>query len=94
MKGSSRWLNIQLETWTINEEKLFWINALNLDGSKANISKIIKLLKPSKVIALGNVASNLCKENNFTHIKIPHPAYWKRFKSQIRYPLIEELNVT
>lgn len=91
MKGSSKWINLQLETWNVSEEKLFWINALNLDGSKADVSKIVKLLKPSRVIALGNVASNLCIENSIHHIKIPHPAYWKRFKSKIKYPLIAEL---
>ena len=94
MKGSSKWINLQLETWKIPEEKLFWINALNLDGSKSNLSLIVKLLKPSKIIALGNIAAKLCEENNLTYIKIPHPAYWKRFKSRIKYPLIEELNVT
>lgn len=91
MKGSSRWLNLQLQTWLIDEEDLFWINALNLDGSKANVSKIVKLLKPSKVIALGNIASKLCEENNIAHVKIPHPAYWKRFNSKLKYSLIEEL---
>lgn len=91
MKGSSYWINRELETYNVSEKKLFWINALNLDGSKVDILKIIKLLKPSKVIALGNVAANLCKENNLVHIKIPHPAYWKRFNSKLKYPLIEEL---
>lgn len=91
MKGSSFWLNKQLEDNNINEGKLFWINALNLDGTKANVVKIVKLLKPSKIIALGNIASNLCKENNLEHIKVPHPAYWKRFRSKEIYPLIQHV---
>lgn len=91
MKGSSRWLNLQLNENLVDEGELFWINALNLDGSKADVVKIVKLLKPSKIIALGNVASNSCKENNLEHVKIPHPAYWKRFHSKKKYPLIAEV---
>lgn len=89
MKGSSRWINQLLEKYNVDEECLFWINALNLDDSKADVVTIVKLLKPSKIITLGNIASNLCKENNLDHIKIPHPAYWKRFKSKEMYPLIQ-----
>lgn len=91
MKGSSKWLNIQLETWNIPEEKLFWINALNLNGSKADINLIVEKLKPSNIIALGNVASNLCRESGLEHEKIPHPAYWKRFNSKYQYSLILSL---
>ena len=93
MKGSSKWLNLWLTRYLIREEDLFWINALNLDGSKADILKITQKLKPSKIIALGNVASKLCEENNLQHVKVPHPAYWSRFHSKEihNYPLIKEL---
>lgn len=91
MKGSSKWLNKQLEKNNIKEEKLFWINALNLDGSKADVLKIFILLNPRNVITLGNIADNLCNENNIFHNKIPHPAYWSRFKSKQKYPLFDYL---
>lgn len=89
LKGSSRWLNQLLEDNNISEEKLFWINALNLDGTEANIMAIVNKIRPSKIIALGNIASKLCEKHNLEHVKIPHPAYWKRFKSKEIYPLLK-----
>lgn len=90
-KGSSVWINEQLDKAKIREEDLFWINALNLDGSKADVEMIVKKLKPAKVIALGNIPSKLCNDLSIPHIKVPHPAYWKRFHSKIKYPLIQYL---
>jgi hypothetical protein len=88
MKGSSKWLNQLLEDNNIKEERLFWINALNLDGTEADILSIVNRIHPSKIIALGNIASKLCEKHNLEHVKVPHPAYWKRFKSKENYPLI------
>lgn len=90
-KGCSGWLNDLLEAEGIPEEKLFWLNALNNDGSKVELWRYVDSLKPSCIIALGNVASKVCHEQMITHEKCYHPQYWKRFQSQNRYGLIDLL---
>lgn len=78
-KGCSGWLNNQLEDAGIPEEKLFWVNAINNDGSSIDLNKLVDDLNPSIVIALGGVAAKLCHQSKVDHHKFYHPQYWKRF---------------
>lgn len=93
IKGCSGWLNALLSEAEIPEERLFWINALDNDGTPVNLGMIYHSLKPSTIIALGNVASEqLHKQGIVRHALYPHPQYWKRFKSKHQYPLIPFLS--
>jgi hypothetical protein len=89
--GCSGWLNNKLEEAGIPEEKLFWVNALNNDGSPANLRTINHILQPKAIIALGKVAEKHCNEFFVPFTYVPHPQYWKRFKYSIEYPLIKIL---
>lgn len=90
-KGCSGWLNKLLEANDIPEEMLFWVNALNNDGSQIDIRKIVQTLLPLKVIALGKVAQRVCQQQQVHALSVYHPQYWKRFRSKEQYPLINEL---
>ena len=90
-KGCSGWLNKLLEVEGIQEEKLFWLNALYNDGTKVMLWHYVDALRPAVVIALGNVASKLCTEQKISHEKCYHPQYWKRIHSKERYALVDLL---
>lgn len=97
VRACSGWLNSQLELARIPEERLYWVNALNNDGTKLALAPLVDNLYPSAIIALGKVAEQLCKSAKsrsleFTKfITVPHPQYWKRFKHHEPYQLIWEL---
>lgn len=90
--GSGQWLLDFLETNNISENKYYWINAQDLYGRVAE-QDFIDDLSPSKIICLGNKAYDWAKNlaEDFTVVKVPHPQYWKRFKSGQPYPLLKEL---
>ncbi len=92
--GCSGWLNRLLAAEQIPEELLFWLNARNNDGSKVDLQSIYDHLQPSVVIGLGKVAEGLICEFDFREsaIFLPHPQYWKRFKSKQPYPLVKVLH--
>ena len=87
-KGCSGWLNDQLDAADVPEEYLFWVNALNNDGTEIDIATLVENLKPKAVIALGNKAKQLCEKNSLSADFVYHPQYWKRFKNKEPYPLI------
>ena len=88
--GCSGWLNTLIIKGRIKEESLFWVNAINLDGSE-NDPSMINELKPKQIVCLGKVAEKWAKKNGWEFVSFPHPQYWKRFKSKEPYPLIEFL---
>lgn len=88
--GCSGWLNDQLAKASVDERRLFWVNAFNLDGSE-NDSSMISELQPKKVICLGKVAEKWAKKNGWDSISFPHPQFWKRFKSKEPYPFVAHL---
>jgi hypothetical protein len=91
-KGCSGWLNKQLDSEQIPEERLFWINALNNDSSLVDLKQLVTQLKPIVVIALGEVAKQTCKQQGIEHEAFYHPQYWKRFRSKERYALLDKLS--
>lgn len=93
-RGCSGWLNRLLLSGGIPEEKLFWVNALNNDGTDVDLRLVVELMRPSVVIALGNVALALVMAltPSVSWVLVPHPQYWKRFKSKERYPLLDLLH--
>lgn len=89
--GCSPWLAQQLENAGIPETKLYWINALTPKGDVTN-PEFISLLNPKHVIALGSTAIDWCRfAAGDDFIKVPHPQFWKRFKHDQRYPLLDVL---
>ena len=89
--GCSGWLNRLLAKAKIDESKLFWVNAYNLDDS-SNDSSMVNEVNPKEVICLGKTAEKWAKENGWECKTFYHPQYWKRFKSKEDYPLIEHLH--
>lgn len=89
--ASSGWINTQLAHSSIKEEQLFWINALDNDGTPTDLAKLVTELCPKYIVALGNVARDQLNFFNLPHQHVPHPQYWKRFKSKFPYPLINLL---
>jgi len=88
--GCSGWLNLLLNKEEINEEKLFWINAHHLDGSPNDV-RLLDLLEGKQIICLGKKAEKWVKPTGKKYVEVPHPQYWKRFKSKEKYPLIDLL---
>lgn len=93
-KACSGWLNARLEEVEVPEDKLFWVNALDNDGSEVDLLALYNQLKPPAVFALGNIARDQLKKRGIEHVHVPHPQYWKRFKHSQPYPLIEKLAET
>lgn len=91
IKACSGWLNALLEDANIEERKLFWVNALDNDGSEVDLRKLFDFIQPPTVFALGNVARDQLKKHGIEFQHVPHPQYWKRFKNKEPYPLIEQL---
>jgi len=89
--GCSGWLNQRFKATEIQEERLFWVNILNNDGSVIDIKALVDQLKPDKIAALGNVAFEHCKNTHLDVYHFYHPQYWKRFKTREPYQLISWL---
>lgn len=90
--GCSGWLNNLLDEENVPEEKLCWVNALYANGERVPLLPYVKVFQPSYVIALGKIAQKACLDMNIDHETVPHPQYWKRFRSKERYPLLDVLN--
>ena len=91
-KSSSKWLNEQLCQAGVPEEELRWLNAVKADGNRTQYCELYQLLPAKIVIALGVNASAWLSAAGVDHVRLPHPQYWKRFRSkEERYPLLEVL---
>ena len=90
-RGCSGWLNAKLELAGIPEDLLFWVNALNNDGTTLDLTFYVDQLQPMLVFALGRVAKNSCINQRINHESFPHPQYWRRFRTKEPYPLIVRL---
>lgn len=91
IKACSGWLNKQLCEADIDEKQLFWVNALDNDGSHVDLGVLHAYLRPTYVFALGKVAEERLTAYNLSYTAFAHPQYWKRFKSKQPYPLIDAL---
>lgn len=88
--GCSSWLSHRLEAARIPERDLYWINAYDRRGHAAD-PRFLNHLQPRLVVALGSVAARWCRRHDVRHVSVPHPQYWKRFRSRQPYPLLEAL---
>lgn len=88
---SAVWLTRQLEGIGIPEGVLYFVNALQEDGTPTDPG-FIDRLDPSGIVALGSVADRwLHAAGVRSHVRIDHPAYWSRFHAGEPYPLAEAL---
>lgn len=90
--AGSGWLNAYLELENVPESELVWINAYDLAGEPTDPT-LIEFLEPREIVLLGNNAEEWLKtaypDKYARALYAPHPQYWKRFKSQERYPLMD-----
>ena len=92
-KGCSGWLNNQLDILSIPESRLFWVNALNNDGTAINAVELVDKLRPMAIVSLGKVAERILSEQGIWWARtMSHPQHWKRFHHNEPYPLIQLLN--
>lgn len=89
--GCSRWLAQRLQNAGVSERDLLWTNA-KVPGARV----VVESFKPGVVVALGEVAEKLLTDWGLPpdHV-VPHPQWWKRFKSGVHvtdtYPLVKLL---
>ena len=76
--GCSNWLTAILNYCEIGEEELFWVNA----------DQDFTIPEGMRVIALGSKAS---LKLDIPHEVVQHPQYWRRFRKNEVYPLIDML---
>ncbi len=90
--GCGSWLLKNMEKSEIDERKLYWINAKDNFGVVAP-KDFLSLLQPSKIICLGSEAAKWAIDisDEYEIITVPHPQYWRRFKNNERYPLLDLL---
>lgn len=85
--GCSAWLANGLEAAGIYEQQLYWVNAKNVVTGRWTSPEFIEVLRPISIIALGRNAAAWCGKHGLECKIIPHPQFWKRFKSHLEYPL-------
>lgn len=93
-RNSSLWLNKMLEENDIDESRLLWFNVEMADGSSLDPIHLedMKRFNPT-IICLGGQAEMWMRRNAPTspYVKVFHPQYAKRFRSNEPYALIDEL---
>lgn len=92
--GCAGWLAEQLESVSVPESALYWINAYDALGVPTSPA-FLYALEPTHIVALGRDAERWCNANAVGDFYVvPHPQYWKRFQSRRRYPLLDVLSET
>jgi len=88
---SSHFLNECLWEAGYQEEELAFANIMTMDATYNDIRAIYRNNPAQTIIALGKVASNRCHNLGVPRLEIPHPAFFKRFKSKSRDKYVELL---
>lgn len=88
----SGWLNSCLHVAQIPESRLVWLNSTDFCGDALSHDVLRAIVDPAQIIAAGGAAAQWLRGGGFSQVsKVPHPQFWKRFKSAERYPLIDLL---
>jgi hypothetical protein len=84
--GCSRWLTDELINFQIRESRIAWVNA---------DQPLEEILKPERklIIAFGDNAYDVVRPMCDSVVKIEHPQYWKRFKSDTYFPLYQQFKL-
>jgi uracil-DNA glycosylase len=88
--GSSAWLAYQLDRAGIAERDIYVVNAFDRNR-RALDPAFLQELKPSAVVALGNVATAWCIAGGVEPLTAPHPQFERRFKRQERSKVLATL---
>lgn len=89
--GSSRFLNDALVDAGYREFETAFVNAICLDGRHVD-DRLRKSFKGAVLVALGGTASDILRDAGLRATAVvPHPAYWKRFKSKNREEYVDKL---
>jgi hypothetical protein len=88
VKACSGWLNTHLQAAEIPEEEMFWLNALDNDGSYVDLGQHYNFLQPTHVVALGTIAHKRLMFYGIEHEWFTHPQHHRRFKHSEPYPAI------
>ena len=86
-QGCSVWVTIQVAAAGIKERDLYWINARTVDNQKTSKAPWLAALQPRCIIAMGDLAQGWARDTGYRVIKVPHPAYWRRFHHAETYAL-------
>lgn len=89
LSNSSHFFNTCLWEAGFKESEMMFVNALQLDHTPNNLHTLIPKLRVQHVVAVGGVASRAL--GKIPHLKIHHPAYWKRFHSKKKDTYVERL---
>lgn len=90
LKGSSRYLYDRVESLGVHENDLAWVNSRDRGGVSRNLAECVAVMPNlRRVVALGESAMRVClkefesmmKEHDVSIQAIPHPQYFKRFKT-------------
>lgn len=97
LDGTPAWLTEQLEEAKIPETALYWINVQGANEEFIR-PRFIDTLRPAKIIALGGVPSDWCKQHNIEERSmtkvhtVPHPSYWSAYFPHRKYQLLDLLS--
>lgn len=80
---SSLYLTQALHSLPIREEHVLYLNAYNNGKPEELIPDIINMRPYIRVVALGEKASQVLRRFGIDHWSMYHPAYHKRFKSDV-----------
>jgi thymidylate kinase len=84
--SSSQYLLECMRKANIDEKQVYLVNANTLTSEEV---LFLRFNGCARFIALGNVASRRLLELGVIHAGLPHPQYWKRFKSNDKAAYIE-----
>lgn len=85
--GSSHYLTQMLDEAGFREDEIAFVNAERWD----NVEVPWHQWPFKRFIALGKIASEACRARGVAHWAVPHPQYWKRFRSDHPERYIEML---
>lgn len=85
--GCSPWLAEQLDQAGVSERSLYWVNARDSRGRELDPG-FLDVLKPGKIITLGEEAHRWAGNHNISGAVVSHPQWHKRFRNKEPYPLM------
>ena len=72
------WRALDAAGWT--ERRGAWVNAVTIDGAACDLLRAMESLpRLRRVVALGSMAMEACREVGVKSTSVPHPAFWSRF---------------
>lgn len=84
IKNSPLYLHTALSALE-NKDSIYFTNAKKTNDEEIDLRLLeeeIKLVRPKRIICLGDIAYAFTKQITSDCIKVPHPQYWKRFKNK------------